>query len=533
MNEFRVLASGESGLLTPLTLFLAVVCVCFLLCLVTGMDSETPTDFYAADRSLPSLRSALALCGDYIPVTALLSPIGTVALSGYDSMMLAVSACTALIILLALAEPLRDTGRFTLGSILQTRVTGTAPRIAGTVLTLVVCVPLIVVQLTVAGDVTAYVLGLDASGTAEICTALIGLLIISFAAFGGMRGTSMIQAGKALLLFSVVLTLIVVSVNRFDGDFGGMLEAAALGSGGAEVYHAPGLLFGDTTTGTVELLSLCLTVSFGSGVVPPILLRIGATLSGRTARRAVGRAVVMITLFYGAVVLLGLAAAAVVGAQTITADDPQGNSALFLLVRTLDGSGAGRLLFTVAACAVFVTILATVAGLALATAASLSHDIYAGTLRRGTATDKRETSVARWAVVAVGMASVFLSVLLHAWSIVFLASFAAAVAASVILPALIYTLFWKGFTRRGMLWTLYGSLACCLLLQFFGPTVSGRPYSLLPGYDFHWFPLQNIALVSVPIGFLMGWIGSRLGPRTPTEYAQGTTARAGMAAGAD
>ncbi|TXS22211.1 cation acetate symporter [Streptomyces sp. ms191] len=526
MNEFRVLASGGSGLITPLTLFLAVVCLCFLLCLVTGMDSDTSADFYVAERSLPAPRSALALIGDHIPVTALLSPIGTVALSGYDSMMLAVSACAALLVLLVLAEPLRDTGRFTLGSVLRTRAAGTAPRIAGAVLTLVVCVPLIVVQLTVAGNVTAYVLGLDVAGTAEVCTALIGLLIISFAAFGGMRGTSAIQAGKALLLFGVVIALTVVAVGRFDGDFGGMLTAAALGSGGAEVFHAPGLLFGDTVTGTVDLLSLCLTVSLGSAVVPPILLRIGSTRDGRTARRATSRAVVMITLFHGAVVLLGIATAAVVGAQTIVADDPRGNSALFLLARALDGAGAGEVLFTVAACAVFVTALATVAGLALATAASLSHDVYARALRKGAVTDKQETAVARWAVVAVGVASVLLSLLLHSWSIVFLASFAAAVAASVILPALVYTLFWQRFTRRGMLWTLYGSLACCLLLQLFGPTVSGRPFALLPEHDFHWFPLQNIALVTVPVGFLLGWAGSRLRAVPPSAVGRRTASDA-------
>lgn len=230
----------------------------------------------------------------------------------------------------------------------------------------------------------------------------------------------------------------------------------------------------------------------------------------------------MITLFCGAVVLLGLATAAVVGARTIASDDPQGNSALFLLAQALDGSDSGRIMFAVAACAVFVTALATVAGLALAAAASLSHDICSWTLRKGAATDKAETAVARWAIVAIGVTSVFLSVLLHAWSILFLASFAAAVAASVILPALVYTLFWQGFTRRGLLWTLYGSLACCLLLQFFSPTVSGQPYSLLPKHDFHWFPLQNIALVTVPVGFLLGWAGSRIGPqrRAPDDVAQ-------------
>ncbi|MFD4256929.1 hypothetical protein ACFWR9_04680 [Streptomyces sp. NPDC058534] len=232
-------------------------------------------------------------------------------------------------------------------------------------------------------------------------------------------------------------------------------------------------------------------------------------------------------------VLLGLAAAAVVGSRAIVADDPQGNSALFLLTSSLAQGAGGGTLFTMVACAVFVTALATVAGLTLAAAASLSHDIYAWTLRHGAVTDRQEVTVARWAIVALGVASVFLSVLLHEWSFLFLASFAAAVTASVILPALVYTLFWKGFTRLGLLWTLYGSLACCLLLQVFSPTVSGHRYSLLPTHDFHWFPLQNIALVSVPVGFLLGWLGSRLGPRTPTERVRHAQAEARMLTGLD
>ncbi|MFD4256928.1 hypothetical protein ACFWR9_04675 [Streptomyces sp. NPDC058534] len=145
MNDHRLLA-GDLGLVTPLTSFLAVVCLCFLLCLVTSMDSDQTSAFYTADRSLPALRNALALCGDYIHATALIGPIGTVALGGYDGMVVAVSASAALGILLVLAEPLRNSGRFTLGSILETRMAGNATRIAGTVLTVVVCVPLTVLS---------------------------------------------------------------------------------------------------------------------------------------------------------------------------------------------------------------------------------------------------------------------------------------------------------------------------------------------------------------------------------------------------
>ncbi|MFG2821526.1 cation acetate symporter [Kitasatospora sp. NPDC048365] len=514
MTDTLLLADGGSALVTPLTSFLVVICIGFLLCLAAGMGNETVADYYAAERSLSATRNALALCGDFIPATALLTPIGSVALSGYDGMATTVSASVATVVLLALAQPLRNTGRLTLGSVLAARTAGRAARIAGAVVTVAVCLPLTVVQLVVAGDAIAYVVGYRTPGAALVCTVLSGLLITTFAVFGGMRGTSTIQAGKALLVLGVVVAVAAVAASALHWDLAALLTRASADRGGTGSFLAPGLHFGTGTTGRLDQFSLCLTLSLGASVLPPLLMRVGASAHGRAARRAVRHATVLTTLYYGVVVLLGLAAGGIVGVDAITADDPRGNSALLLLTDALSPRAGSGFLFTAVACAVFVTSLASVAGLVLAGAAALSHDLYAGTAR---VRAPRELPVAQGAVVLLGLLGILTAVLLRGWSILFLAAFATAVAASAILPALVYALFWPGFSRTGMLWTLYGSLACCLLLQTFSPTVSGQPYSLLPGTDFHWFPLQNIALVTVPAGFLLGWAGSRLRPPTPTE----------------
>lgn len=247
----------------------------------------------------------------------------------------------------------------------------------------------------------------------------------------------------------------------------------------------------------------------GSAVFPHILLRVSASRNGPAARQASSAAVVMIALFYGSMVLTGLSAAATLGADVIASHDPQGNTALFLLAGTFAESGTG-LLFTMVACAAFVTVLGTVAGLTMAASASLAHDLYARMGRRRGGGERSEVNVARAAVMIFGLLSVYLAVVMHHWSIVALSLFAAALTASVVLPALVYSLFWKGFTRTGLLWTLYGSLACCVVLEAFGPAVSGDPVALFPQRDFHWFPLQNIALVTVPVGFFLGWAGSLL-----------------------
>jgi cation/acetate symporter len=91
-----------------------------------------------------------------------------------------------------------------------------------------------------------------------------------------------------------------------------------------------------------------------------------------------------------------------------------------------------------------------------------------------------------------------------------------AVAASASLPSIIYNLFWRRFNTRGATWSIYGGLASSVLLVFFSPVVSGKTdpttganLSLFPaGTDFSWFPLENPGLVSIPLGFLLGWLGT-------------------------
>ncbi|MFB7398451.1 cation acetate symporter [Streptomyces sp. NPDC056191] len=517
--------AAYGGFGTSLTAFLLVIVAAFFLCLIVGAGEDTVSGFLTANRTLASLRNGIAMCGDYISVTALLVPVGTIALAGQDGMAFTVSSIAALIILLLLAEPVRRTGAFTLGGVLTTRFTGRPVRTAAAVVTLLVCVPLTVVQLKVAGDATAYLLGRNEPAAAQVCTALMGLLIVSFAAFGGMRGTSVIEAVKVALAFGTFTIAAVIVLSRFDFGLGHLLQQAATGSGRGEAYFEPGQLYGSTFTGGAERLSVCLTLALGTGVLPPLLMRISASRTSRTARRSARHALIGFAAFSLVLTILGLGAAALVGAREITATGEQGYPALFLLFDTISGTGGG-VFHTLFACAVFVTALGAVSGLTLSAAASLAHDLRPPGPR---ATDEGQVRATRWWLVAVGITSVTLAVLMHAWGILFFASYAAAMAASTILPALVYTLFWKGLTRRGLLATLYAGAAGCLLLQFLSPTVSGTPTALFPSHDFHWIPLENIAIIAIPIGFAAGWITSRLDRQTSTRLSP----RGGLLAGLD
>jgi SSS family solute:Na+ symporter/cation/acetate symporter len=318
---------------------------------------------------------------------------------------------------------------------------------------------------------------------------------------------------KAVVVFFSMAATALVLLHHFHWRLDTLLAAAAQGSGRPDGYRAPGLLLGTGLTGRLDYLSLHITVVLGAACTPHVVMRLNAARSGATARRSTGLAIGMVGAFCALAVLLGLGASAIIGAQRIAGSDPRGNTALLLLAGQLTTDTGSSALFTAVVCAVFLTSLAVVAGLTLSAAASLAHDVYAQVVHRGSLSTTTELNAARWATLLVGAGSAGLSVALQGWNVQFLSQFAVAAAASAVLPALAYTVFWRDFTRRGLLWSVYGGLGACLLLEVFGPTVSGGPGALFPHQDFHWFPLENTGLVSVPAGFLLGWWGSRRSAR--------------------
>ncbi|MCZ4098707.1 cation acetate symporter [Streptomyces sp. So13.3] len=495
---------------TPIFAFLMTVCATLFLCVMFSSYGDELSEFYTARSSLTPLRNALAMCGDYVSVLILLVATGSVALTGYDGLTLAVGSATAMGVLLVLAQPLRNIGRFTLGDTFRARFPGRAARIAGAVVTLSYCLPLAMVQLSAAGRATSVLVGLDGSGAGQVCTVLIGVIMICAAAMGGMRGISLLQVVKTVLLLCTLVVLVLALLNHLGWNLSALLNGAAYGSGHPNAYYTPGLLQGTSSTGRFEQLSLLVTVILGAAVAPHLLMRLNTSRSGAAARRSATGALGLVVVLHVMAVVLGLGAAALVGAHAVAAADPSGSSALLLLAVQLDSGG---LLQAAVVSAVFITSLSVVAALLLAAASSLVHDVLAHTSRDGHMAAPTEIKAVRWTTIVIGCATLALATICYNWSVAFLAHVVAAVGASAILPALVYELFWKGYTRTGLLWTIYGGLGCCLLLQFFGPAVSGAPAALFPHSDFAWFPLHTTGLVSVPVGFLLGWAGSTLSTR--------------------
>ncbi|MGD9529027.1 MAG: cation acetate symporter, partial [Pseudonocardia sp.] len=186
------------------------------------------------------------------------------------------------------------------------------------------------------------------------------------------------------------------------------------------------------------------------------------------------------------------------------------------------------LLLGVISAVAFATILAVVAGLTITASASFAHDVYANVLRSGTVEPDAEVRVARITAVVIGIVAIAGGILANGQNIAFLVALAFAVAASANLPTILYSLFWKRFNTTGALWSIYGGLAICVILIVFSPAVSGKPVnpatgrstSMIQGVDFHWFPLENPGLVSIPASFLLGVIGTYIGARRPVDSAK-------------
>ncbi|HSA39720.1 MAG TPA: cation acetate symporter, partial [Mycobacterium sp.] len=218
--------------------------------------------------------------------------------------------------------------------------------------------------------------------------------------------------------------------------------------------------------------------------------------------------IALIGAFYLFTLVLGYGAAAIVGPDRILAAAGGQNAAAPLLAFEL----GGVILLGVIAAVAFATILAVVAGLTITAAASFAHDVYASVLKSHTVSEAEQVRVSRITAVVLGLLGIGLGILANGQNIAFLVALAFAVAAAANLPTIVYSLYWRRFNTRGALWSMYGGLAATIVLIVFSPAVSGSPTAMIPGADFAWFPLANPGIVSIPLAFVLGIVGTLTAP---------------------
>ncbi|MQY12951.1 Monocarboxylic acid transporter [Streptomyces sp. RB5] len=523
-----------------LALFLFSVFVALTLAITSWASRSrhgTAEEFYAGGRLFSPLENGFAISGDYMSAASFLGISGLIALYGYDGVLYSVGFLVAwLVVLLLVAELVRNCGRFTLADVVAARMRARRVRIAAGTSSVTVSVLYLVAQMVGAGSLVALLLGASGGAQRGWAMAGVGALMVTYVVFGGMRATTWIQIVKAVLLMGGAITLTVLVLIRFHGNLNELLNTAAERSGHGGAFLGPGLRYGQDTVSRLDFISLGLALVLGTAGLPHILSRFYTVPTARAARRSVVWAIGLIGSFYLMTIVLGFGAAAVLGSDGVREGDASGNSALPYLSLALGGgagSTGGTILFAIVAAVAFATILAVVAGITLASSAAVAHDLYTSLRRRHGRQGWSEVKVARVSAVGIGAVAIALALLARDQNVAFLVGLAFAVAASANLPVLLFSLFWRRFTERGAVWSVYGGLVPALLLVVFSPVVSGSEQALVPSVDFHLFPLENPGLVSIPLGFLFGWLGTVTSPSPadPARHAE-TEVRALTGAGA-
>ncbi|MBC8093605.1 MAG: cation acetate symporter [Pseudonocardia sp.] len=494
----------------------AVFGVFILLTLVVvfraGRRNRTAADYYTGGSGFTGAQNGVALAGDYLSAAAFLGIAGAVAVFGYDGLLYAIGSFVAwLVALLLVAEWLRNTGRYTMGDVLSYRLRQRPVRTAAASSTMIVSVLYLIAQVAGAGGLIALLLGIPNSNrfAQSVVIAAVGGLMIVYVLVGGMRGTTWVQILKANLLIVTGLVLASWVLGRFAFDVSDLLGTAAAASPQGGALLAPGLQYGRTELSKIDFISLSLAAVLGPASLPHILMRFYTVPNAQEARRSVVWAIWLIGGFFLCVLVIGYGASALVGAEAILAAPGSSNSAAPLLAYRL----GGELLLGVVTAVAFATILAVVAGLTIAASASFAHDVYANVLRKGRAEPAAEVRVARCTALVVGLLAIGGGILANGQNVAVLVSMAFAVAASANMASLVYALFWRRFTTTGALYSMYGGMGAALFLVIVSPAVSGSPTSMLPGVDFALFPLANPGIVSIPLSFLLGAVGTFLGPR--------------------
>lgn len=521
MNPIILAQEAEFSTGNPIlniSIFLVFLIVTLWLVLRAGKSTSEASDFYTGGGTFTGRQNGLAISGDYLSAASFLGIVGAVALNGYDGFLYSVGFFVAwLVALMLVAEPLRNVGRFTMADVLSFRLRQKPVRVAAALATMFVSLFYLIAQMAGAGSLVSVLLDIHEFHWQAVVVGVVGVIMIIYVLIGGMKGTTYVQMIKAILLVAGVFIMAILVFVAIKGGFSTLFDLAvqthadsqAVVDRGYDAHEImePGLQYGATTATKIDFISLGLSLVLGTAGLPHVLMRFYTVPTATEARRSVTWAICIIGAFYLITLVLGYGAAALVGPDRIL-DAPGGaNAAAPLLALEVGGTVFMAIISAVA----FATVLAVVSGLAITASASIAHDIYDAVLRDGQASDEEQVRVSHITVVILGIASIILGILAMTQNVAFLVSLAFAIAASANLPTILYSLYWRKFNTTGAVWSIYGGLVSCLVLIFFSPAVSGSDTSMFANADWSFFPLSSPGLVSIPLGFLCGYIGTMVG----------------------
>ena len=445
--------------------FGAIIAMTMFVTYVAAKRVKSAADFYTAGGGVSGLQNGWAIAGDYLSAASFLGIAGLISIWGYDGFMYSVGWLVAYItVLLVIAEPCRNIGKYTLADILAYRNNPKATRIVGAISVITVSTFYLTAQMVGGGVLVKTLIGIDY----EISVVVVGVLMLGYVLFGGMVATTWVQIIKAVLLVTASIVLVVMVWMQY-GFFGDFLTnvigdakvqarvAQILGDGAKNMSPAelgqrflePGLLF----KAPIDQISLGMALVFGTAGLPHILMRFFTVPTAKAARVSVIWAMAIIGGFYVLTLFLGMGSAMKVGADQIRAVDAGGNMAAPLLAQALGGGAdslLGNFMLAFVAAVAFATIVAVVAGLVLAAASAMAHDLYVGVIRGEHVTPQEQVKAARVATVVVGAMAIGIGIAAKGQNVAHLVALAFAVAASANFPCVLLTLYWKRCNTGGI-----------------------------------------------------------------------------------
>ena len=376
----RVLAADTVG--SPgvnITIFLVFVAITLVVVARASRNNKTASDYYAAGRAFTGPQNGIAISGDYLSAASFLGIAGAIAINGYDGFLYSIGFLVAwLVALLLVAELLRNTGKFTMGDVLSFRMQQRPVRAAAAISTLAVSLFYLLAQMAGAGGLVALLLGVDGKSGQGLAIAVVGAVMIFYVLVGGMKGTTWVQIIKAMLLIAGTVIMTIWVLGKYGFNLSSLLgDAVDKGGETGEALLGPGKQYGLTGTTQLDFISLSLALVLGTAGLPHVLMRFYTVPTAKEARRSVVWAIWLIGIFYLFTLVLGYGAAALVGPEKINAAPGKANSAAPLLAYELGGT----LLLGIIAAVAFATILAVVAGLTITASASFAHDVYANVIQ--------------------------------------------------------------------------------------------------------------------------------------------------------
>ena len=488
---------------TAITMFLAFVLVTLGITYWAARRTKTTADFYAAGGGITGFQNGLAIAGDYMSAASFLGIAGLVYTSGFDGLIYAIGFLVGWpLVLLLIAEPLRNLGKYTFADVASFRLQQKPIRILAASGSLVTVIFYLIAQLVGAGKIIEYLFGLQY----ETAVIGVGILMTLYVTFGGMLATTWVQLIKAVLLLSGASFMAFLVLSQFGFSFETMFSESVKAHAKGTAIMAP-LAQKPDASSAISAISLGMALMFGTAGLPHILMRFFTVRDAVQARRSVFYATGFIGYFYILTFIIGFGAIVLLinNPNYFAADGKLLGGTNMAAIHLSHALGGDVLLGFISAVA-FATILAVVSGLTLAGSSAISHDLYATLVLKGVRDEKKEMRASRLATICLGVIAVLLGIVFENQNVAFMVGLAFCVAASANFPILLLSMYWRKLTTRGAV--LGGSLGLltALVLVVLGPTVWVDVFH----HEKAIFPFKNPAIFSVTIAFIGIWLFSIL-----------------------